>query len=130
MPLSCLGPSSQTRGLPFTQWASGTGHAAHTGFWLSHALQSSSNLLFWLMLVVTLSPPPPHRHTVELRVCMLQEARGGEVAVRQGVVSQRPIISVQPVDVFVDEGGTAQFSVSATVSMMWVMFGLCAASFL
>jgi hypothetical protein len=46
----------------------------------------------------------------------LQEARGGEIAVREGVVSQRPAVTVQPLDVTVDEGGNAQLSVVATVS--------------
>ncbi|KAF8069461.1 MKS1 [Scenedesmus sp. PABB004] len=44
----------------------------------------------------------------------LQEARGGEVAVREGVVSQRPLVTVQPADVAVDEGANAQLSVTAT----------------
>lgn len=46
---------------------------------------------------------------------MLQEARGGEVAVREGVVSQRPTVTVQPVDVSVNEGATVQFTVCALV---------------
>jgi hypothetical protein len=46
----------------------------------------------------------------------LQEARGGDIAVREGVVSQRPAVTVQPADVTVDEGGNAQLSIVATVS--------------
>jgi hypothetical protein len=46
----------------------------------------------------------------------LQEARGGEVQVREGVVSQRPAVTVQPADVTVDKGGNAQLSIIATVS--------------
>ncbi|WIA10234.1 hypothetical protein OEZ85_010434 [Tetradesmus obliquus] len=44
----------------------------------------------------------------------LREARGGEVEVREGVVSQRPAVTVQPADVTVDEGGNAQLSIIAT----------------
>ncbi|WIA30296.1 hypothetical protein OEZ86_000384 [Tetradesmus obliquus] len=44
----------------------------------------------------------------------LREARGGEVEVREGVVSQRPAVTVQPADVTVDEGGNAQLSITAT----------------
>lgn len=32
-------------------------------------------------------------------------------------MSQRPVVTVQPSDVSVNEGGTAQFSVTATVSL-------------
>jgi hypothetical protein len=46
----------------------------------------------------------------------LQEARGGDIAVREGVVSQRPAVTVQPADVTADEGGNAQLSIIATVS--------------
>jgi hypothetical protein len=46
----------------------------------------------------------------------LQEARGGDIAVREGVVSLRPAVTVQPADATVDEGGNAQLSIVATVS--------------
>ncbi len=47
----------------------------------------------------------------------LEDARGGgEVAVREGVVSQRPYVIAHPQDREVDEGGTAEFSVRAGVS--------------
>jgi hypothetical protein len=47
------------------------------------------------------------------------DARGGEVAVREGLVADKPVIRMQPKDVDVDEGGTATFEVSAGVSARW-----------
>lgn len=46
----------------------------------------------------------------------LMEARGGSVAVREGVVAEAPFLRQQPEDVECDEGATVQFEVAAGVS--------------
>jgi hypothetical protein len=46
-----------------------------------------------------------------------QEARGGEVVVREGLLVQPPTITAQPADATVDEGATVQLSVKAVVSL-------------
>ncbi len=46
----------------------------------------------------------------------LQEARGGGVALREGLVSERPYVRLQPVDMEVDEGATVELAVSAGLS--------------
>lgn len=46
----------------------------------------------------------------------MQEARGGEVVVREGLLVQPPTITAQPLDFTVNEGATVQLSVSAVVS--------------
>ena len=46
----------------------------------------------------------------------LVEGRGGEVAVREGLVADKPVVRTQPKDVDVNEGGTATFEVTAGVS--------------
>jgi len=47
----------------------------------------------------------------------LQEARGGEVVIREGVVSQQPVITAHPGDAAVSEGSTTQFNVTAMASL-------------
>ncbi len=53
----------------------------------------------------------------------LQEARGGDVALREGLVLERPYVRMQPVDMEVDEGATVELTVSAGVSVWVVMIG-------
>jgi hypothetical protein len=45
----------------------------------------------------------------------LQEARGGEVVVREGLLVQPPTITAQPADATVNEGATVQLKVAAVV---------------
>lgn len=54
----------------------------------------------------------------------LREARGDDVAVREGVVTQQPYIRQQPADVDVDEGMSAEFTTAAGVSTTRVLQGL------
>jgi hypothetical protein len=49
--------------------------------------------------------------------CVPQEARGGEVVVREGLLVQPPTITAQPADATVNEGATVQLSVKAVVSV-------------
>jgi hypothetical protein len=48
---------------------------------------------------------------------VLQEARGGEVVVREGLLVQPPTITAQPLDAIVNEGATVQLNVKAVVSL-------------
>lgn len=45
----------------------------------------------------------------------LRDARGGDVVVRPGAVSEVPAVRLQPRDVHVVEGAVASFSITATV---------------
>lgn len=48
-------------------------------------------------------------------VAASQEARGGEVVVREGLLVQPPTITAQPPDATVNEGATVQLKVAAVV---------------
>jgi hypothetical protein len=60
----------------------------------------------------------------------VQEARGGEVVVREGLLVQPPTITSQPADAAVNEGETVQLTVkavvSAAVATVHLSFLLCA----
>lgn len=55
-------------------------------------------------------------HVVCWLLAALQEARGGEVVVREGLLVQPPTITAQPADATVNEGATVQLTVKAVVS--------------
>lgn len=55
---------------------------------------------------------------------MPQEARGGEVAVREGVVlAQPPAVTQQPADATVPEGGSVQLTIAVMVCVQRLMLG-------
>jgi len=56
----------------------------------------------------------------------LQEARGGEVVVREGLLVQPPTITTQPTDAAVDEGATVQLSIAAVVRAHTVLLSCLA----
>lgn len=55
-------------------------------------------------------------HVVCWLLAALQEARGGEVVVREGLLVQPPTITAQPADATVNEGAMVQLTVKAVVS--------------
>lgn len=50
-----------------------------------------------------------------LPACRLKDSRGGDLAVRPGLVSEAPMVRLDPVAVSVPEGGLAQFKIVASV---------------
>jgi hypothetical protein len=75
---------------------------------LECALQAWNCFMLPLTYLRTYHPTPVHRR--------LRDARGGDIIVRPGAISEAPAIRAHPTDVRVQEGMVAELKVTAVVS--------------